>query len=53
MKIYIAGKITNTELTACKLKFAFMEEVLRSIGVVPVNTFYQNRIDFKQSKILT
>ena len=53
MKIYMSGKFTNTEPTACKEKFAFMEEVLSSIGVIPVNPFYQYRTDFKQSKILT
>ena len=53
MKIYIAGKITNTELTACKEKFAFMEEVLRSLGVIPVNPFKlgcQDHWSFEQCK---
>lgn len=39
MKIYIAGKITNTELNSCKLKFALTEHELKSMGLNPVNPF--------------
>lgn len=39
MKIYIAGKITNEPLEACKAKFAAAENKLRALGAAPVNPF--------------